>query len=249
MSVTSNLSKTTVLQKPRHIAIVMDGNGRWAKKRLLPRIAGHRAGLETVRKIIQAARERGIEVLSLFAFSSENWRRPKQEVSFLMNLFLDALQQEAKKLKENQIRLRVVGDLSQINLQLQEQIQEVVTLTADNQGMDLVIAFNYGGRWDIVQAAKAWMKDAVLQGLSEAQIADLSETQFNQRLCLHDLPEPDLFIRTSGEMRISNFYLWQLAYTELYFTSLLWPDFDVKELDKALAFFASRERRFGTASE
>lgn len=231
---------------PRHIAIVMDGNGRWAKQRRLPRHAGHRAGVETVRKIVQLSAQQGISVLSLFAFSSENWQRPKQEVSLLMELFMTALEREIKDLHKNNIRLRFIGDREAFSDKLQKLIDKSEKLTEANTGLTLVIAANYGGHWDIVEAAKklAWR---VEQGTLQSQQIDSS--LFEQQLCLADLPKPDLFIRTSGEKRISNFLLWQLAYTEMYFTETLWPDFNKEAFMQALEFFASRQRRFGRTGE
>ena len=231
---------------PRHIAIVMDGNGRWAKQRLLPRNAGHRAGVETVRKIVKLSAEQGIPVLSLFAFSSENWQRPKQEVSLLMELFMTALQREVNDLSQNNIRLRFIGDREAFSDKLQQLIHKSEQLTEANTGLTLVIAANYGGQWDIVEAVKklAWR---VEQGTLQSQ--QINQNLFEQQLCLADLPKPDLFIRTSGEKRISNFFLWQLAYTEMYFTKTLWPDFDKEAFMQALEFFASRQRRFGRTGE
>ena len=231
---------------PKHIAIVMDGNGRWAVKRRSPRFNGHRAGVNTVRDMVQLCAARGVEVLTLFAFSSENWRRPVEEVGLLMNLFVSALQQEMRKLHENNIRLRVAGARSGFNEHLQTLICEAEELTVNNTGMHLVIAANYGGRWDIVEAAKTLAK-RVADGDMRAE--DIDEAAVSSAISLSDLPEPDLFIRTGGETRISNFLLWQLAYTELYFTETLWPDFDESELKDALAAFASRERRFGRTGD
>ena len=231
---------------PRHIAIVMDGNGRWAVRRRKPRFAGHRAGVSTVRDAVQFCAERGIEVLTLFAFSSENWRRPAEEVGLLMNLFLTALQQEMRKLHENGIRLRVTGDRDAFNPELRSMIEEAEHLTAGNKGMHLVIAANYGGRWDMVQAARL-LAERVARG--EIKPEDITEASFSETVCLADLPAPDLFIRTGGDTRISNFLLWQLAYTELYFTETLWPDFDADAFEAALASFAGRERRFGRTGD
>ena len=231
---------------PRHIAIIMDGNGRWAKQRMLPRTAGHGAGVGAVRTTIECCAARGIDVLTLFAFSSENWRRPAQEVSVLMGLFLSTLERETNKLHQNNVRIRVIGDRSAFAPELQARIDNAEQVTSGNTGLNLVIAANYGGRWDITEAAR---------GLAEqVQSGELSPSQINSdllasRLALADLPEPDLFIRTGGERRISNFLLWQLAYTELYFSSALWPDFDEKELELALNDYASRQRRFGYTSE
>ncbi len=231
---------------PRHIAIIMDGNGRWAKKRLLPRHAGHRAGVETVRRVLTLCAEKGIEVLTLFTFSSENWRRPKEEVSLLMNLFIMALKREVKILHKNNVRLRIIGAPNAFPEKLQKLISNAEILTKDNTGITLVIAANYGGRWDIVNTAKH-LTQKVLDGT--LQVEDINESLFRQHLSLGDLPEPDLFIRTGGEQRMSNFLIWQLAYTELYFTDTLWPDFDKAAFQEALDSFASRERRFGRTSE
>ncbi|MCX7172526.1 MAG: polyprenyl diphosphate synthase [Proteobacteria bacterium] len=228
---------------PRHIAIIMDGNGRWAKKRYLPRVAGHKSGVETVRTVIKACNERGIEYLTLFAFSSENWRRPPEEVSFLMGLFARALEDEVTKLHENGIRLRIVGDLSRFGPKLGEMIRRGEALTAGNHRLTLTIAANYGGRWDILQSI-----ERMLAAQPEKR-GNFQEADFAPHLAMAYAPEPDLFIRTGGEQRISNFLLWQLAYTEFYFTDLLWPDFDATVLDAAIASYRSRERRFGRTSE
>ena len=231
---------------PRHVAIIMDGNGRWAKKRHMPRVAGHRVGLEAVRKTIKACVEQGIEVLTLFAFSSENWRRPKEEVGLLMKLFMTALDNEVKKLHKNGVRLRVIGDLSAFSPELQQRIADAEKLTASNTTLSLNIAANYGGRWDIAQAARC-LAAKVERG--ELSSADITEGLLQQHTTVADLPEPDLFIRTGGEQRISNFLLWQLAYTELYFTDLLWPSFDGASLQQAIDSFAGRQRRFGRTGE
>lgn len=231
---------------PRHIAIIMDGNGRWARRRHLPRVAGHRAGVESVRAIVRRCGELNVKVVTLFAFSSENWRRPAQEVGLLMELFIRALQRESRKLNENKVRLKVIGDLGRFPGKLRNEIDKAEALTRDNNGLQLVIAANYGGRWDITQALQA------LAGRIEAgeiHAGDVSESLIQQHLCLADMPEPDLFIRTGGEQRISNFLLWQLAYSELYFTDILWPDFNKDELNAALQWFASRQRRFGRTGE
>lgn len=231
---------------PRHVAIVMDGNGRWAKKRHLPRIAGHKEGLNAVRRTAELAAKAGIEVLTLFAFSSENWRRPPDEVSGLMGLFLSALQNEVKKLHENNIQLRIVGDKQRFGSPLQASMEAAEQLTQQNTGLKLIIAADYGGRWDIVQAVKT-----IAQQVQAGKVIpdEITEQTITNALCLSDLPEPDLFIRTSGEQRISNFMIWQLAYTELYFTDNFWPDFDAKELTNALTYYADRERRFGHTAE
>ena len=228
---------------PQHVAVIMDGNGRWAKKRFLPRVAGHVKGVELVREMVRACLERGIRYLTLFAFSSENWRRPQEEVSLLMQLFVKALEQEVEKLDRNGVRLRIIGDLSRFDPHLQELIRKGEEKTAGNTKLDLTIAANYGGRWDIMQAMNRML--AAFPDRREGwQEADLEPY-----LSMSFAPEPDLFIRTGGEERISNFLLWQLAYTELYFTPTLWPEFDTVEFDKAIASFQKRERRFGRTSE
>jgi undecaprenyl diphosphate synthase len=224
----------------------MDGNGRWAKKRFLPRVAGHRAGVEAARKLVKACLKQKIPVLSLFAFSSENWRRPPEEVNALMELFLTGLEREVTMLHDNHVKLRFIGDRSRFNDKLTAKIQEVETLTANNTGMVLLIAVDYGGQWDICMAARKLAQDIEAGQLSSA---DITPDHVARHLSFADLPDPDLFIRTSGELRISNFMLWQLAYSGLYFTHVLWPDFDESEFDKALMHFANRERRFGHASE
>ncbi|MBI4695452.1 MAG: isoprenyl transferase [Gammaproteobacteria bacterium] len=231
---------------PRHVAIIMDGNGRWAKRRQLPRIAGHRAGVENVRTVVRRCAELGIEVLTLFAFSSENWRRPPTEVRLLMDLFVMALDQEAAKLHENGIRLQVIGDRTAFPKRLQRTIASAEALTRDNRALTLVIAANYGGRWDIAQAARKLAED-VRAGTLEP--ADITPEALSPHLCLSGLPEPDLFIRSGGEERISNYLLWQLAYTELYFTDCLWPDFDAAQFEVALESYACRQRRFGMTGD
>lgn len=228
---------------PNHVAVIMDGNGRWAKKRFLPRVAGHVKGVELVREMVRACLEREIQYLTLFAFSSENWRRPQEEVTLLMQLFVKALQQEVEKLARNGVRLRVIGDLSRFDPHLQDLIRQGEEKTAGNTKLDLTIAANYGGRWDIMQALNR-MLEANPEKRDAWQEADLEPF-----LSMSFAPEPDLFIRTGGEERISNFLLWQLAYTELFFTPTLWPDFDTAEFDKAIASFQQRERRFGRTSE
>jgi len=226
---------------PRHVAIIMDGNGRWAQRRRLPRIAGHRRGAEAVRATVRACAERGIQYLTLFAFSSENWRRPAEEVALLMKLFKSALQNEVDKLHANGVRLRVVGDTSRFDPKLRKLIERGEELTARNTSLTLTIAANYGGRWDMLQAMNRLIK--------ENPSAEIEESLLAGYLAMSYAPEPDLFIRTGGEQRISNFLLWQLAYTELYFTDSLWPDFDGAALDRAIASYRSRERRFGRTSE
>jgi undecaprenyl diphosphate synthase len=229
---------------PRHIAIIMDGNGRWARQHRLPRFAGHRRGVEAVRIVVKACAERGIAYLTLFAFSSENWRRPPDEVALLMQLFLGALESEVAKLHRNGVRLKVIGDRSRFDSRIQRLIAEGEALTAANRRLTLTIAANYGGRWDILQALSrlaAENPEAIARGVREQDLAPYLATAY--------APEPDLFIRTGGEQRVSNFLLWQMAYTELYFTETLWPDFDAAELEEALASYRRRERRFGRTSE
>ncbi len=228
---------------PRHVAIIMDGNGRWAKNRFLPRVAGHRRGLEAVRTTVRSCAEAGVEYLTLFAFSSENWRRPKEEVSFLMELFVIALQQEVAKLHDNNIRLKVIGDRSALEPRLIDLITQGEKKTAANSGLTLTIAANYGGRWDILQAVNKMIAQY------PEKLGNYNEEDLAPHLALSYAPEPDLFIRTGGEQRISNFLLWQLAYTEFFFTDELWPDFDPKSLARAFASYRARERRFGRTSE
>ena len=231
---------------PRHIAIVMDGNGRWAGQRRLPRIEGHRRGIEAVRSTVRGCAEAGVEGLTLFAFSSENWRRPESEVTALMGLFRFMLEREVQALAENGIRLRVIGDRAALGSRLAELIEAAERTTADGSRMTLTIAANYGGRWDLVQAARELAGKAVR---GEIDPEALSEETIREHLALADLPEPDLFIRTGGEQRISNFLIWQLAYTELYFTTTLWPDFDQEALRDAFWSFSQRQRRFGRTGE
>ncbi len=231
---------------PEHIAIIMDGNGRWAKRRLLPRIAGHKAGAEAARQVIKLCVKHHIKVLSLFAFSSENWRRPAAEVSFLMELLLSALEREVGSLQEHNIQLRFIGDRVRFSDKLRQKIAEVEHLTSQNNGMVLIIAADYGGQWDVCQAVRRIAESVEAGQLSSAEI---TVEKITKHLAFPDLPHPDLFIRTSGELRISNFMLWQLAYTELYFTDIFWPDFNEAELEKALAQYAKRERRFGYSSD
>ena len=228
---------------PRHIAIIMDGNGRWAKKRFLPRVAGHRRGVETVRDSVKHCLARGVEYLTLFAFSSENWRRPEEEVTLLMQLFVRALQQEVSKLDKNGVRLRVVGDLSRFDPELRSLISASEEKTRENDKLILTIAANYGGRWDIMQAVN---RMAAERGEKHA---DWTEDDLAPFLSMSYAPEPDLFIRTGGEERVSNFLLWQLAYSEFYFTDTLWPEFDSAAFDAAIVSFQTRERRFGRTSE
>ncbi|WP_347554446.1 polyprenyl diphosphate synthase [Robbsia sp. KACC 23696] len=229
---------------PRHIAIILDGNGRWAQKRHLPRVAGHTKGVEAIHRTVSLCLDRGVEYLTLFAFSSENWRRPEDEVSFLMRLFIAVLEREVAKMHANGIRLRIVGDLSRFNKRIIELAARAEAKTAKNTRMTLTIAANYGGRWDILQATRKIAEEAAARG----DIGEIDEERFEQHLAMAYAPEPDLFIRTGGEQRVSNFLLWQLAYTELYFTPSFWPDFDEKVFNEAIASFRHRERRFGRTS-
>ncbi|MEE9330735.1 MAG: isoprenyl transferase [Methylophilaceae bacterium] len=228
---------------PRHVAVIMDGNGRWARKRYLPRVAGHKRGVEIVRDLVKECAQLNIKYLTLFAFSSENWRRPKEEVSFLMGLFLEVLKREVAKLHENNIRLILIGDRSGFTADLIEQIEASEKMTEENTGLTLTIAANYGGRWDVLQATNQMV------AANEKNTSNFSEDDLAPFLSMHYAPEPDLFIRTGGEKRISNFLLWQLAYTELYFTDILWPDFDKECFNVALTSYQQRERRFGRTSE
>jgi undecaprenyl diphosphate synthase len=227
---------------PRHIAIIMDGNGRWATKRLLPRVAGHVKGVDAVRKIVEACVDRGVEYLTLFAFSSENWRRPADEVSYLMGLFVTALEREVSKMHANNIRLKVVGDLSRFDDKLRDMIANAERRTANNSRLTVTVCANYGGRWDIMQATSKMVA-------ANPGTLDYTEEMLAPHLAMAYAPEPDLFIRTGGEERISNFLLWQLAYSELYFTDTFWPDFSPESLDTAIASYQSRERRFGRTGE
>ena len=228
---------------PRHIAVIMDGNGRWAKQRFMPRVAGHQRGVEALREVVKACRDLGVEYLTVFAFSSENWRRPVEEVSFLMTLFLKMLEREVAKLHKNNIRLKIIGDRSRFDDKLKQTMRDAEQLTANNSALMLTIAVNYGGRWDVMHAVQNMLREHP----SLAQT--FTEEDLQPYLSMSDAPEPDLFIRTGGEQRISNFMLWQLAYTELYFTDTLWPAFDRQELGKAIASYQKRERRFGRTSE
>jgi undecaprenyl diphosphate synthase len=231
---------------PQHIAIIMDGNGRWAKKRLLPRIAGHQQGVESVRAVITSCVKKKIPYLTLYTFSSENWQRPQSEVNFLISLFSKLLKNEIKTLSENNVCLKVIGDKSRFTEELNTAILEAETFTKDHTGLQLNIAFNYGGRWDILQATRELGKQIALGNISPNEI---SENDFRQYLSLSDCPDPDFLIRTSGEYRISNFLLWQFAYTELYFTESYWPDFRESQFEEALKAFANRNRRFGKIDE
>ncbi len=237
---------TTFSPAPRHIAVVMDGNGRWATKRGRPRTLGHQAGLKALRRIVEHCGKLGVAELTVFAFSSENWNRPKQEVSRLMDIFMRALDKETRELHENGVKLRFIGELAVFSPELQRRMRNAVESTRANQRMILNVAVNYGGRWDITQAAQALAK-ACAQGQLRAE--DINESVFANYLMLGEGSEPDLFIRTGGEMRISNFLLWQAAYSEFYFSQRLWPDFTPQCLDAAIADFALRERRFGRTGE
>jgi undecaprenyl diphosphate synthase len=230
---------------PRHLAIIMDGNGRWATERHLPRVAGHSKGVDAVRRSVETCARLGVEFLTLFAFSSENWRRPAEEVSVLMRLFVTALEREVRQLHANDIRLKVVGDLSAFEPRLQELIQASELKTANNKRLTLTVAANYGGRWDLLQATQRMLREHPEIAL---QAGPLTEEQLAPYLVMSYAPEPDLFIRTGGEQRISNFLLWQLAYTELYFTDQYWPDFDQQSIESAIDSYRQRERRFGRTS-
>lgn len=232
--------------RPRHVAIIMDGNNRWAKAHRLTGVAGHKAGVEAVKAVVETCAREGVEVLTLFAFSSENWRRPKDEVSALMRLFLIALEREVRKLHRNNLRLRIIGDRSAFSPVLQEHMAKAEALTADNTGMTLVIAANYGGHWDITQATRQ-VAEKVRAGTLEP--SDITDDLIQQHLSIGELPMPDLMIRTAGEQRISNFLLWHLAYTEFYFSDVYWPDFKVEEMKAALAAYARRQRRFGQTDD
>ena len=241
------LSSTQVVpepsQIPNHIAVIMDGNGRWARKRFLPRVAGHKRGVETVRDLVKQCAKLNVKFLTLFAFSSENWRRPDDEVLFLMGLFMDALKREVTKLHENNIRLILIGDRSRFSPELSKQIKMSEKLTAKNTGLTLTIAANYGGRWDILQATNKM----IAKNLDKVE--PYVEDDLTPHLAMHYAAEPDLFIRTGGEKRVSNFLLWQLAYTEFYFTDTLWPDFNAEAFQAAIQSYQQRERRFGRTSE
>jgi len=237
--------KTEIATLPRHIAIIMDGNGRWAKKRFLPRQAGHRAGLKAARRIIEACAQNRIAVLTLFAFSSENWQRPRTEVSNLIELFVGALESEVADLHKNNIRIRFIGDCSAFTQVLQDGMFQAEKLTQLNTGLILNIAVSYGGRWDMLQAVKKICLEIIARNIRPEE---LDEDRLSRALALSGLPDPDLFIRTGGERRISNFLLWNLAYTELYFMDDLWPDFDSVTLQVALDWYATRQRRFGRTS-
>ena len=239
-------SENNVNSLPRHIAIIMDGNGRWARSRMLPRPVGHREGVKSVRRVVEACIDKGVRALTLFAFSSENWRRPTEEVSLIMGLFVHTLQKEVNSLDRNGVRLRFIGDRDAFSEDLQTLIEESEAQTRNNTKLDLVIAANYGGQWDITRAFKR-LAGRIESG--ELQSEDITSDIIADEMSMSDLPLPDLFIRTGGEQRISNFLLWQLAYTELYFTEGLWPAFAERQLDEALLWYANRQRRFGRTGE
>lgn len=246
MTDSSKAAETGLQAVPRHVAIIMDGNNRWAKRRGLPGSAGHKAGVECIREVLRCCREQGIEVLTLFAFSSENWQRPSAEVSALMRLFSTYLGSEVKKLHRDDVRLRFIGERSRLKPALQQRMAEAEQLTAANGGATLVIAVDYGGQWDIAQAARTLAQRVARGELAPEQI---DEQLFDSAVAMADLPRPDLLIRTAGEQRISNFLLWQLAYTELHFTDTLWPDFGERDMLAAIAAYGRRDRRFGGRRE
>lgn len=231
---------------PNHVAVIMDGNGRWARQRAMPRHMGHRSGVSAVRKIVEIAAKRGINYLTLFAFSSENWSRPREEVSKLMGLFVEALRREVDDLHRNKVRLEFIGDREQLQAKLRDMIDAAENQTHDNAGLRLQVAVAYGGRWDLVQATQK-LAGRVASGVLQA--SDIDDLAITNELALTGMPDPDLLIRTGGEQRISNFLLWNLAYAELWFCDTLWPDFDEQQFDKALKFFANRERRYGHTGE
>jgi len=245
MALSSTIDIPVTTAVPQHVAIIMDGNGRWAAKRLLPRTAGHARGVQSVRSTVETCRKLGVRYLTLFAFSSENWRRPAEEVSLLMRLFVQALEREVSRLQDQGVRLRVIGDLSAFEPKLQELISQAQSKTAHNDQLHLTIAANYGGRWDVLQAMRKMLLTHPELGEHPERI---DEPALAEHLSMAWAPEPDLFIRTGGEQRVSNFLIWQLAYTELFFTDCYWPDFDSDELKKAFEWYRNRERRFGRTS-
>lgn len=246
MSSSIEVPESAVGVLPKHVAIIMDGNNRWAKHRLMAGVSGHKAGVDAVRAVVETSARQGVQVLTLFAFSSENWRRPEAEVGALMQLFVIALEREVKKLHKHNICLRVMGDISAFSIRIQKLITDAETLTANNSQMTLVIAANYGGQWDITQAAK---KLALAVQKNELSVDEITEQSLHAYTCMADLPAPDLLIRTGGEQRISNFMLWQTAYSEFYFTDALWPDFKEEEYLRALTAFTQRVRRFGRTDD
>ena len=231
---------------PRHVAIVMDGNGRWARKRLMPRGMGHKAGVDALVKVVQACADRNIGFLTVFAFSSENWKRPEEEVSGLMSLLLVALSKHLTRLSADGVRIRIAGDLSTVSNKVRDALLDAESKTVHNSRLTLTVAFNYGGRWDIVQATRKAMAEAIANGRSSESI---DEQALTRHMAMSYAPDPDLFIRTGGEVRISNFLLWQSAYAEFVFSDTLWPDFDAAELDRCLKSYAARERRFGDVGQ
>ena len=235
-------AKEALLEKPKHIAIIMDGNGRWAKKRLMPRISGHKKGLESVRTVITQCQKLNIPFLTLFAFSTENWLRPTQEVNFLMSLFQESIKKESSALIKHNVRFKLIGDRKPFPKKLVDKIKELEKLTEKNTGLTLSVAINYGGRWDIVNAVNKHQKETFSK-------KPLTQKNLIQNLSLNYAPDPDLLIRTGGEKRISNFLIWQFSYSELYFTETLWPDFNERALMTALFEFQKRERRYGKTSE
>jgi undecaprenyl diphosphate synthase len=243
MSESSNSAGSSL---PRHVAVVMDGNGRWANKRHLPRAAGHKAGVKATRAIVENCAKKGIEALTIFAFSSENWNRPKDEVSSLMSLFVSTITAEVKKLDKKNVRVRFIGDRTRFSEKLQQSIEKSEQLTRDNTGLQLNIAANYGGRWDIVNACRR-LAQAVKYGA--VAVDDIDEEMFDSSISLSEVPAPDLFVRTGGEQRISNFLIWQLAYSELYFVDTLWPDFSDEDFEASLDWYAGRQRRFGKTGQ
>ncbi len=242
----TNSSESTDTALPRHIAVVMDGNGRWANKRHLPRAAGHKAGVNATRKLVENCAKNRIEALTIFAFSSENWNRPEAEVSSLMALFIATISIEVKKLHKKNVRVRFIGERTRFSEKLQKSINQSEQLTQANTGLQLNIAANYGGRWDVVEACKSLIRDVTE---NNKDISEINEESFNQHVALTELPAPDLFIRTGGEQRISNFLIWQTAYSELFFVDTLWPDFSEEDLDAALNWYAGRQRRFGKTGQ
>ena len=242
----NTVQDSTVSALPRHIAVVMDGNGRWANKRHLPRAAGHKAGVNATRNIVENCAKNKIQALTIFAFSSENWNRPESEVTMLMALFISTITVEVKKLHKKNVRVRFIGERSRFSEKLQGSINESEKLTDKNTGLQLNIAANYGGRWDVVNACKSLMSEIQKNKIT---IDDVDEKLFNSFVSLSDLPEPDLFVRTGGEQRISNFLIWQLSYSELYFVDTLWPDFSSADFEAALSWYASRQRRFGKTGQ
>lgn len=245
MAISSTQAIPPISDIPEHVAIIMDGNGRWATRRHLPRTAGHVKGVQAVRRVVEACGRRGVRYLTLFAFSSENWRRPQEEVSLLMRLFVQALEREIDKLDGQGVRLRVIGDLSPFEPRLRELIEQAQARTAHHDRLHLSICANYGGRWDILQATQRMLRESPQLA---ARPQDIDEAALARHLSMAWAPEPDLFVRTGGEQRISNFLIWQLAYTELFFTDLYWPDFGAEQLEQAFEWYRTRERRFGRTS-